>query len=218
MTATLVFGGTFDPVHLGHIGSARALIEDIGDARVVMVPCKLPAHRPVPSATAEDRLMMLQLATEGSPIEVDGRELPRQGTSYTADTLSEYRAELGGDAPLVFVMGSDAWATLPSWYRWSDMLDLAHILIMDRPGSDEPVPEVLDDWSRGRLVNEARMLLSTPAGYICHVTLAPFDVSATEVRRQLSGQEPLTGLLDHRVENFIRNRGLYGCDPSEDTS
>ena len=103
MTATLIFGGTFDPVHYGHVRSAKALCDQFDDAKVVMIPCQIPPHRPQPAAPGEDRLRMLELATENEPdITVDDIELKREGKSFTFDTLAEYRAKVG-EQPLYFV-------------------------------------------------------------------------------------------------------------------
>ena len=121
MTVTAVFGGTFDPVHFGHLKSALALSELL-DATVIFVPCRIPAHRPQPLATADQRLEMLRLATvDHHNLEVDDCELKREGTSYTIHTLREYRRQLGESAGLVFVMGVDAWLTLPTWESWQEL-------------------------------------------------------------------------------------------------
>ena len=151
----VVFGGTFDPVHNGHIQSAVAIRELLGVETVKLVPCKIPPHRETPSASSKDRLSMLQIAVQGlTGIEIDDRELCREGTSYTFDTLGSIREEIGNELPLIFALGSDAWPTLSKWYRWTELCNLAHLLILNRPGEgplageESAIPEKLTRYAR----------------------------------------------------------------------
>lgn len=210
MAVTLLMGGTFDPVHVGHVDSARALRSLFGNVRVVLIPSKIPPHRNVPAAEPEQRFAMLRLAlaTE-TTLECDDCELKREGHSYTFDTLSEYREKIGNQ-PLVFVMGLDAWLTLPTWHNWKDLCELAHLLVMMRPGSEtQSEPEVLREWASGKLVDEPEILATKPAGCICHVTLPQVDVSATAVRKAIREGADTLKMLHPDVTDYIARQGLY---------
>lgn len=208
MTATLVFGGTFDPVHNGHLSSARDLLNLIEGARVVLVPCQIPAHRPVPVTPATDRLAMLQLAAEGfDAIGTDDCELRREGVSYSFDTLVAYRKQLGS-APLFFVMGRDAWLTLPIWHRWRELCDVAHLLVIERPGGNGAAEPSLTDWAEAKVTDLATAMRSA-AGCIVFETLAQQDVSATEIRQRRQRGESIGDLVPAAVDRYISACHLY---------
>lgn len=214
MTITAVLGGTFDPVHIGHVLSAQALLARLGDARLFLVPCQIPAHRPEPAASPEDRLAMLKLALRDCDnILADDCELKRSGTSYTFDTLQDFRQRLGESSPLVFVMGIDAWVTLPTWHRWQALTSLASILVLDRPGAQRDEPLALQQWSMGKLVTELDELTQSPAGRILHLELPPVDVSASGLRASLAsgGGEAAqcADQLDEKVLEYILCNKLY---------
>ena len=138
-----IFGGTFDPVHLGHLSVAWEAAELL-DADVRLMPASVPPHRPAPAADAAQRAAMLRAALqEQSRLTLDTRELERSGPSYTIDTLIELRAE-HGDRPLVLLLGADAFAGLPTWHRWRELFDLAHIGVLSRPGVEATLPEELE--------------------------------------------------------------------------
>ena len=210
VTVKLVLGGTFDPCHIGHINSARALMELFPGSEMVLVPSKTPPHRDKPSASPEQRFDMLRLATADVPgLECDNCELGREGQSYTFDTLAGYRRVMGED-PLVFVMGSDAWVTLPSWYHWRQLCDLSHLLVMTRPGGNIlEEPAELKEWAQSRRVRETDQLLLAAAGLICHVTLPQYAVSATEVREAVSRGESTKDMLHPDVADYIARHQLY---------
>ena len=140
-----VFGGTFDPVHLGHLSVAWEAAELL-DAEVRLIPTNVPPHRPPPMASADERVAMLRVALRGQDrLTLDTRELERSGPSYTVDTLAELRAELGQRA-LVLLVGADMFAQLPAWDRWHELFDLAHVGVLSRPGvGAQPVDALLDD-------------------------------------------------------------------------
>ena len=210
MISTLIFGGTFDPVHIGHLRSARALADIFPASRLVFVPCKLPVHRPEPGASAEDRLAMLNLAIEGEKaFSCDDCELQRDGYSYTFDTLRHYRLDLG-EASLIFVMGLDAWMTLPGWHKWSSLCDLAHLIILKRPdAADQVESKDLSDWAGPRLVQDPAELLNRPSGTVCHITLEQVDVSATRIRRAIRQGDAVADVLHPEVTKYITRHNLY---------
>lgn len=207
MTPTLVFGGTFDPVHNGHIRSAKALLKEFKDAKLVMIPCQIPPHRPQPIASAQARLAMLNLAVEGdAQISVDDCELEREGKSLTVDTLTAYR-EAEPEAALYFVMGSDAWVTLPGWYRWQELTDLAHLIVLTRPGEQVDEPGELEDWANGKETSLDQV--EGKAGNIVKLTLEQVPVSATCVRRAIHEGRGVNDLLTAKVIHYIDQEKLY---------
>ena len=210
MNSTLVFGGTFDPVHKGHIESVCAVARLLGDVDVYLVPCQIPAHRPTPAASPEARLKMLQLAVASQDrIFVDDCELRREGTSYTVDTLLGYRERVGESGPLLFLMGRDSWVTLPGWHRWEALTDLAHLLILERPGTDQDSPGVLRKWLKTRQVQAPEEMMSSSSGKVCFLSLDQIDVSASGLREAIAKGSSIEGNVNPLVMNYIRQHNLY---------
>lgn len=130
-----VLGGTFDPIHTGHLRLAEEAREALGLGGVRLIPAGQPPHRGEPGSTAEDRLAMARLAAAGNPgFMVDDGEVRAQQKSYTVLTLERLRAEIGPRRPLVLILGADAFAGLPTWHRWTDLFALAHLAVANRPG------------------------------------------------------------------------------------
>lgn len=210
MSAALaLFGGTFDPVHFGHLRSAQELMQRLDLAELRFMPAATPPHRPAPHASGEHRAAMLELAIEGKPgLRCDRRELERAGPSYTVLSLQELRAELGPERPLCFVLGADALADLASWYRWEELLELAHLVAVARPGwewpEDGPVAALLAGHA-----GAAADLAQAPAGRLCVQTLTPQPISATAVRALLQSRQSAQGLVPESVLTYIRQHGLY---------
>lgn len=185
-----IFGGTFDPIHLGHLSVAWEASELL-DAEVRLMPASVPPHRPPPLANARQRVAMLRAALqEQSRLTLDTRELERSGPSYTIDTLTELRTE-EGDRSLVLLLGADAFAGLPSWHRWRELFDVAHIGVLSRPGvevtwSDELLAEI-----GPRLIEDAATLRALPAGKVIELSVTPLEISATRIRELLAeGRDP----------------------------
>jgi nicotinate-nucleotide adenylyltransferase len=207
--AVAVFGGTFDPVHFGHLRSALELCDVLPLAELRFMPAAEPPHREAPVAAAAHRVAMLELATAGeSRFRVDERELRRAGPSYSVLSLRELRAELGADVPLLMIVGADALAGLESWYCWEEILDLAHILAIARPGWDWP-----DSGSVATLLGKrgapAEQLRQLPAGRVCVEALRPQSVSSTAIRRLLQSGRSARYLTPDSVIDYIDRHGLY---------
>jgi nicotinate-nucleotide adenylyltransferase len=204
-----VYGGTFNPIHLGHLRSAEELLDRLPITRLRFVPARKPPHRDTPEVSAEHRAAMVELATEHDPrMLCDRRELQRDGPSYTVDTLASLRDELGDTRPLVLVMGCDALLGLESWYRWQALLDLAHLLVMARPGWSLPREGRLAALLQERRVDRADMA-RTAAGGVLSCELTPWPVSSTEIRALLQSQAQVKDLLPPGVDRYIREHGLY---------
>ena len=144
-----ILGGTFDPVHLGHVALAEAALAQLPLAEVLWLPSGNPGHRGAPVAGARDRLAMLRLTTEGnSRYRIDASELERSEPTYTVHTLTRLRAQLGDAQPLALLLGSDSFLSLPTWLRWRELFDLAHIAVASRPGylptDGGPVPDLAE--------------------------------------------------------------------------
>jgi len=130
-----LFGGTFDPIHFGHLRPVEALAQQTGLQRVTLLPNNVPPHRPQPEASAAQRVDMLRCAIAGLPLfDIDTRELARDTPSWTVTTLEAWRAERGAAQPLGFIIGQDSLLSLASWHRWQDLLSLCHLLVCQRPG------------------------------------------------------------------------------------
>ncbi len=207
----VLFGGTFDPIHNGHLRMALDLSESLGRARVLLMPCQVPPHREQPAASAGQRLEMLELALEGEVnLGVEDRELRRQGPSYTVDTLEEIRREMPGEAPLAIAMGCDAFAGLASWHRWQDIPGLAHIIVMDRPGFDLPVQGPVAELLARCQVSDPAALLEEPGGRVWCTQLTYLDISATDIRERIGGGRSARFLLPDAVWVYIQQERLYG--------
>lgn len=190
MKPLAIFGGTYDPVHLGHLCVAWEASELL-DADVLMMPSGIPPHRPPPVASAPQRVALLQVALrDQSRLILDARELARGGPSYTVDTLAELRAEQG-NRPLVLLLGADAFAGLPSWHDWRRLFELAHIGVLSRPGEQASLPDELQQEIGDRWVDRSAVLQSTSAGRLMALSVTPVEISATRIRQLLAaGREP----------------------------
>ena len=213
-SALAIFGGTFDPVHQGHLACAQAVANLSPGLQVLLVPAGTPPHRPPPVASPEHRQAMLELAlrdaqADAASLSLDLRELRQKQPSYTHDTLQSFRKERGKELPILLVLGLDSYKTLPSWRNWQALADLAHILVLPRPGQDASLPEPLAAWQAPRLAPSPQDLLSSPAGRICHQRLAEVPISATQVRAAYAEGKDASRLVPPAVDRYIRKQGLY---------
>lgn len=190
MSPLVLFGGTFDPVHIGHLRVAWEASE-ILQAPVHIMPARIPPHRSSPMAGAAERVAILEAALAGQDrLRMDLRELGRDGPSYTVDTLRDLRREYGSAKPLVLLVGADAFAGLDRWHAWRDLFELAHLGILSRPGQSPPWPRVLTDAVDGRLVSPDA-LSGSAAGRVARIDVTPLDISASRVRELIAeGRSP----------------------------
>ena len=210
----VIYGGTFDPVHHGHLRLALELSDRFGGARINLVPCHIPPHRGDTGATAEQRLALLKLAVAGEPqLQVDDRELVRAGASYTADTLRQLRQEVGADVPLVMVVGTDAFAGFDRWRDWQQIPDLAHIVVVRRPGPGlDPAGEPARLLVR-RQASGLQALHEQPAGLVLELDPPLLDISATGIRERIADGRSPRYLVPDPVWDEIRRQGLYRACP-----
>jgi nicotinate-nucleotide adenylyltransferase len=209
-----VFGGTFDPVHFGHLRAAHEVREILGLADFRLVPAGQPPHRDPPLATPQQRLAMLRRAVGPVPgISVDDREVRRSGWSYMVDTLGEMRAE-AGSAPIVLVVGQDAANHLDGWHRWKSLFELAHLAVMRRPGAVFGWHGELKRSMEQRLVNDPAPLRSRPAGRVLLLDVTQLAISSTDIRRQLQAGRSPRFLLPDSVLDYIREQRLYFAGPA----
>ncbi|MEX2487964.1 MAG: nicotinate-nucleotide adenylyltransferase [Pseudomonadales bacterium] len=205
-----IFGGTFDPVHNGHLRSAVEVREALGVAKVRLIPACRPPHRDQPATAPADRLEMLKLATRGIDyIEIDDREIKREGKSYTIDTLESIRDEAGTEVSMSLVLGSDAWAILDTWRDWQRLTDLVHVVILRRAGQEPDEPEVVRTWSRAKLAENPAALQAHAHGLICRIEVTRLDISATRIRELFSTGRSPDYLMPGEVIEYIRGKGLY---------
>ncbi len=208
--AIAVFGGTFDPVHYGHLRAAAEVAEQLKVNDFRLLPAGHPPHREGTWADAYHRLAMLELALAPYPdLTVDDREVRRDGPSFMVDTLASIRTD-AGDAPLLLCLGQDAANGLNRWHRWREIFDLAHLVVMTRPRSRPRYPEDLGEYFRDSKVRRTRDLMTSPAGRVRHVEITQLAISSTDIRRQLAAGRDPRFLLPATVLAYIRKHGLYG--------
>lgn len=215
MTARLLYGGTFDPVHLGHLAIARDVARRLG-APVHLLPSADPPHRAAPGASALQRAEMLALAVAGDPLlRVDVRELGRAGPSYTVDTLAEVRAEVGPMVPVAWILGLDSVRDLASWHQWRRLPMLANLLGVQRPRTrvgqawmQAQAPEAYEELAPRWTV--PTRLLARPAGAYAALAMRPLRrESATDVRCRVATGGAWRALVPAAVAEFIAASGLY---------
>lgn len=204
-----VFGGTFDPVHFGHLRTALELYQKLGLEQMRLIPCRQPPHRGRPQATAAQRLAMLKRAVNRQAgMVVDERELQREGPSYSVLTLRSLREEFPA-APLCMVVGKDAFAELDKWWQWRELLDLAHIVVVDRPTAQVAVSgEVASVW-RERGAGSVEALAGRPCGLILTRHVTPLEISATKIRAMVVGGASPRYLLPDSVLEVIEDQSIY---------
>ena len=210
-----ILGGTFDPIHYGHLRMAEELAEALDIGQVRFIPAGNPPHRGQPRAEARHRLEMARRAVVGNPRFVpDDREIARDRPSYSVDTLAELRAELPAGTPLVLFMGSDAFLGLTTWREWRGLFDLAHIAIAHRPGFsptlwEDALPDELRRQLAKRLSEQPGELVEAPAGRVFPHAITQLDISASQIRDRCLRGKSLRYLLPDALIDYIHENRLY---------
>lgn len=208
-----LFGGTFDPVHFGHLRLAEEAISHLALAGVRWIPAGQPPHRDTPQVTAAQRLDMVLRSTVGNPrFSVDASEVEAAAPSYTVHTLERLRAELGSEQSLVLLVGADAFAGLPTWHRWRDIFSLAHVAVSHRPGfpvEASSLPQELATEFHARRLTDPAMLQDGATGGIVTFAMTQLAISATQIRQLLANGKSPRYLLPDSVLDYITDHLLY---------
>jgi nicotinate-nucleotide adenylyltransferase len=209
----VLYGGTFDPVHDGHLAIARAAHAAL-DVPIHLMPAADPPHRPPPGAGAGDRVAMLELALRGEPgLRLDLRELQRSGRSWSIDTVLALRMEIGDAAPVALLVGADSFAALPTWKSWRQLFAQSHFVVASRAGSpvEAGLPPELARMMPGRVADTADALRGTAAGRVLWLRQPLHPHSASEIRARIAAGQPWRQLLPTAVADYIQARGLYAA-------
>ena len=210
-----IFGGTFDPIHYGHLRTAFEMLQALKFGEVRFIPCGNPPHRGITYADAKLRLEMVEVATAGQKgFVVDGRELRRDGPSYTVDTLSALRDEYPS-RPLALIIGMDAFLDLPNWHRWQSILELAHIIVAHRPGWRAPDVGPLGTLLADRGTHQVNDLHDAAYGHIYIHDVTQLEISSSDIRELVAvGRNPRF-LLPDAVWDVIEGSGCYAATHTE---
>lgn len=204
-----IFGGTFDPIHNGHLETAAALIKELDISTLALMPSAVPPHRPQPDASPEQRLDMVKLASQQhTAFTVEDWELRRDRPSFTANTLSEFKTQFPDDT-LLFVMGMDSLMSLHRWHQWRQLIEYAHLVIMPRAGVPfNPQDDELKTFISAHMTRDRNALNEQRQGLLYIAETPMVDVSATELRKQLQQREKNLPLPSN-VYDYIRQHQLY---------
>ena len=206
-----IYGGTFDPVHYGHLRTALDVKETLRLSDLRFLPCRIPCHRGSPGASPQQRLRMLELALQNADegFSIDRRELDREGPSYMVDTLASLREENLSQS-ICLILGIDAFAALPYWHRWRELFNLANFAVMQRPDSTEPelMGELADLILENRMEDNGEFAAS-PFGKIVFLEVTQLAISATGIRKLIACGKSPRYLLPDPVLEMIQSKGLY---------
>jgi len=205
-----ILGGTFDPIHIGHLRAAIEVTENLALDEMRLLPCQYPPHRSTPTVTPEHRLNMVRLAIQGTSLQVDDREMHRDGPSYSIDTLMSFKRDYP-KASLCMVVGVDAFLGLTTWFQWETLIQLANIVVIHRSGWELPktgmIAELLEERALvGKSVHEVA------SGHIITQNISGLEVSSTQIRNLISQHKSPLFLLPEKVHSYIQQQRLYGYD------
>jgi len=204
-----LFGGTFDPIHYGHLRTAFELLQSLKLAQIRFLPTGSPPHREAPLASSELRLDMVRAAVAGQPgFAVDDREIRRSGVSYSVDTLTELRRE-HPQRSLCLLLGMDAFLGMPTWHRWREIFELAHVVVAHRPGWKAPITGPLGEEMVDRGTGSVRELHSLSAGRIHVHAVTQLEIASTDLRALILSGRDLRYLVPEAVRDLILRTGCY---------
>jgi nicotinate-nucleotide adenylyltransferase len=203
-----LLGGTFDPIHIGHLRLAIEIREALALDEMHLVPASIPNLRDSPSTSADQRLAMLQLAVAGTGLSVDPRELAQSGTSYTVETLHAIRQQRPTES-LCFILGQDAFNGLTGWYRWSEILNYAHLVVATRPGYAAPSDPMLIELLARTRADSVATLRAELAGHIVLQPIPLLPIAATDLRRRVRTGHSIALLTPPTVVDYIAQHHLY---------
>ncbi|VAW74509.1 Nicotinate-nucleotide adenylyltransferase [hydrothermal vent metagenome] len=205
-----ILGGTYDPVHFGHLRTALDVQQALDIPQVHLLPCRVPPHRDEPYLSASARLTLLELAVQNEPsLQIDARELNREGPSWMVDTLQSLRNEIGPEEPLCLALGMDALAALDSWHYWREIPGLCHLVVMHRTGYDWPGEGEVADWLKTARMDDVTTLHDAPAGWAAAVRVTQLDISSTTIRETLAAGHNARYLLPDAVLERMTQENWY---------
>ncbi|XKM14094.1 nicotinate-nucleotide adenylyltransferase [Orbaceae bacterium ac157xtp] len=215
-TLTALYGGTFDPIHYGHLKPALALAKEVGLQHISLLPNHVPPHKSQPQATTVQRLAMLKLAIEPYPIfSIDTREITQARAdrpSYTIETLQAWRTQNGNTKGLAFIIGQDSLLSITTWHDWQNLLNYCHILVCRRPGYANSLEnQELKAWVEKHQTYQILDLHQKANGFIYFANTPLEAISATEIRKKISKNENCDQLLPAKVLQYIKEQHLYGA-------
>ena len=212
----VLLGGTFDPIHAGHLRAALEIRERLGVEELRLLPCHIPGHRNQPDSHAQHRVNMIRLAIEcdsqngKTGLIVDTRECEQHHISYTVNTLLSLREEIGQRRPIIVTLGMDSFNSLPQWHRWEEILTLGHLLVLQRPGTELSQNAVIRELLQQHLSESLKELKETASGGIWIEEIPPLSISATNIRQQVAKGHSPRYLLPDAVWSYIKVQQLYG--------
>lgn len=207
-----LYGGSFDPVHNGHVATAEELLARLPFREIRLLPA---ARSPLKERSLADRhrVAMLRLALAGhAGLAIDDRELHRPPPSFTVDTLRDVRRELDRATPLAFIMGMDSFVALPRWKDWQHLADYAHLVVVSRPGQHPPLAPELANWLEKHRIDDPESLESRPFGGVLLVETAPHDIASRAIRAAIRAGQATSNWLDPAVRDYIDTHHLYAGD------
>lgn len=205
-----LLGGTFDPIHFGHLRTSLEVMETLQLDQVRFIPAPRPRLREQPVISPEQRIEMVRLAIADQPeFELDLQELNREGPTYTIDTLRQTRTVIGDSVAMVLIMGSDAFAKFTQWHEWEQLSCLAHVAVMMRPNSELRAGDYPPGWLEDRLTDSSTVLSKTSAGKVIPIRVTQLAIAATEIRKRLQQGLSIRYLLPEPVREYIVKNRLY---------
>ncbi len=204
-----VLGGSFDPVHIGHLRVAIEVRDQLKVDQLNLIPCGQPPHRPKSFASAEQRLKMLELAIfDEQGLLVDDRELRLNRVSYTVDTLSDLRAEYA-QQPICLIVGADGFQRLSSWHQWTRIFDLAHLVVVQRPGFTITSSKEVNEYTTNRIADNPQQLKQESAGSLYFLELPLLEISSTRIRLLSLAGKSIRYLVPDTVLSWIEEQKIY---------
>ena len=210
-----IFGGTFDPIHYGHLRVAEEIVETVGLQKMYFVPAGMPRLRYSPVASSQHRVEIVRLAIQKNPdFVLDEREIYRDGVSYSIDTVREFKQEFGEEVRLCFILGADAFIKLPEWNNWKELFNLCHFIVSTRPGYTltlikELLSKELREECSQRWVSNTESLKKDTSGLIFIASTTMLDISATSIRAHIAVGRSVRHLVPSVTVNYISENKLY---------
>ncbi len=203
-----ILGGTFDPVHIGHLRLALEAYERLNLSCVRLIPLNHPNHRATPTVSPELRLEMLVSSVDGKRLIADDRELARSGVSYTVETLESLKRDYTHN-PLCFLMGADAFQNLCTWHRWDELLNSCHLIVVTRPDSETSLEPRLEDLVTRSEVTDPKRLANELCGRIFFLSIPLLPISSTDIRIRIESNRDISHLVPSSVQAIIQRHHFY---------